>query len=48
MQSALERLDRRAESVEEAVRCEVWEESGIHSGRVVIHSTSRGCTRQTS
>jgi NAD+ diphosphatase len=28
-----------AESVEEAVRREVWEESGIHVGRVVIHST---------
>jgi NAD+ diphosphatase len=28
-----------AESVEEAVRREVWEESGIHLGRVVIHST---------
>jgi len=28
-----------AESVEEAVRREVWEESGISLGRVVIHST---------
>lgn len=28
-----------AESVEEAVRREVWEESGIHVGRIVIHST---------
>ncbi|KAI9822545.1 MAG: NADH pyrophosphatase [Pycnora praestabilis] len=28
-----------AESVEEAVRREVWEESGVHLGRVVIHST---------
>ncbi|KAF2267250.1 hypothetical protein CC78DRAFT_566378 [Lojkania enalia] len=28
-----------AESVEEAVRREVWEESGIYLGRVVIHST---------
>ena len=28
-----------AESVEEAVRREVWEESGIKLGRVVIHST---------
>ncbi|KAK3045819.1 hypothetical protein LTS18_013575 [Coniosporium uncinatum] len=28
-----------AESVEEAVRREVWEESGIVVGRVVIHST---------
>ncbi|KAJ9640038.1 NADH pyrophosphatase [Coniosporium tulheliwenetii] len=28
-----------AESVEEAVRREVWEESGIFLGRVVIHST---------
>ena len=28
-----------AESVEEAVRREVWEEAGIHVGRVVIHST---------
>lgn len=28
-----------AESIEEAVRREVWEESGVHLGRVVIHST---------
>ena len=28
-----------AESVEEAVRREVWEESGVSLGRVVIHST---------
>ena len=28
-----------AESVEEAVRREVWEESGIQLGRVVVHST---------
>ncbi|KAF2496929.1 hypothetical protein BU16DRAFT_507644 [Lophium mytilinum] len=28
-----------AESVEEAVRREVWEESGVHVGRVVVHST---------
>merc|ERR1711964_207319 len=28
-----------AESVEEAVRREVWEEAGVHLGRVVIHST---------
>lgn len=28
-----------AESVEEAVRREVWEESGIRLGRVVVHST---------
>lgn len=28
-----------AESIEEAVRREVWEESGIKLGRVVIHST---------
>lgn len=28
-----------AESVEEAVRREVWEESGVTLGRVVIHST---------
>jgi NAD+ diphosphatase len=28
-----------AESVEEAVRREVWEESGIVLGRVIIHST---------
>lgn len=28
-----------SESVEEAVRREVWEESGIRLGRVVIHST---------
>ncbi|KAL8953775.1 MAG: hypothetical protein Q9222_000392 [Ikaeria aurantiellina] len=28
-----------AESVEEAVRREVWEESGVKLGRVVIHST---------
>ena len=28
-----------AESIEEAVRREVWEESGVSLGRVVIHST---------
>lgn len=28
-----------AESIEEAVRREVWEESGVTVGRVVIHST---------
>ena len=28
-----------AESVEEAVRREVWEEAGVHLGRVVVHST---------
>lgn len=28
-----------AESIEEATRREVWEEAGIHLGRVVIHST---------
>ena len=28
-----------AESVEEAVRREVWEESGVRVGRVVVHST---------
>ena len=28
-----------AESVEEAVRREVWEEAGVHLGRVIIHST---------
>lgn len=28
-----------AESVEEAVRREVWEESGVRLGRVVVHST---------
>lgn len=28
-----------AESVEEAVRREVWEEAGVHLGQVVIHST---------
>ena len=28
-----------AESIEEAVRREVWEESGVQLGRVVIHST---------
>ncbi|GAM83904.1 hypothetical protein ANO11243_018940 [Dothideomycetidae sp. 11243] len=28
-----------AESIEEAVRREVWEEAGVHVGRVVIHST---------
>jgi NAD+ diphosphatase len=28
-----------AESVEEAVRREVWEEAGVFLGRVVIHST---------
>ncbi|KAB8360898.1 hypothetical protein FH972_024631 [Carpinus fangiana] len=28
-----------AESIEEAVRREVWEEAGVHLGRVVIHSS---------
>lgn len=28
-----------AESIEEAVRREVWEETGVTAGRVVIHST---------
>jgi NAD+ diphosphatase len=28
-----------AESIEEAVRREVWEEAGVHLGRVIIHST---------
>ncbi|GAB7346972.1 hypothetical protein MBLNU459_g3130t1 [Dothideomycetes sp. NU459] len=28
-----------AESIEEATRREVWEEAGIHLGRVIIHST---------
>jgi NAD+ diphosphatase len=28
-----------AESIEEAVRRVVWEESGVSLGRVVIHST---------
>lgn len=28
-----------AESIEEAVRREVWEEAGVTTGRVVIHST---------
>ena len=28
-----------AESVEEAVRREVWEEAGVRLGRVVVHST---------
>jgi len=28
-----------AESIEEATRREVWEESGVKLGRVVIHST---------
>lgn len=28
-----------AESIEEAVRRETWEESGVRVGRVVIHST---------
>ncbi len=28
-----------AESVEEAVRREVWEEAGVYLGRVVVHST---------
>ena len=28
-----------AESIEEAVRREVWEEAGVRVGRVVIHST---------
>ncbi|KAI9744289.1 MAG: NADH pyrophosphatase [Claussenomyces sp. TS43310] len=37
--SALAGFCEPAESVEEAVRREVWEESGISLGRVVIHST---------
>ncbi|KAI4147494.1 MAG: hypothetical protein L6R39_003092 [Caloplaca ligustica] len=37
--SALAGFVEPAESVEEAVRREVWEESGVKLGRVVIHST---------
>lgn len=37
--SALAGFCEPAESVEEAVRREVWEEAGVHVGRVVIHST---------
>ncbi|QSZ32615.1 hypothetical protein DSL72_002194 [Monilinia vaccinii-corymbosi] len=37
--SALAGFCEPAESVEEAVRREVWEESGVQLGRVVIHST---------
>ncbi|KAK6598439.1 NUDIX domain-containing protein [Botrytis cinerea] len=37
--SALAGFCEPAESVEEAVRREVWEESGVKLGRVVIHST---------
>lgn len=32
------------ESVEEAVRREVWEEAGVRLGRVVVHSTQPVCT----
>jgi NAD+ diphosphatase len=39
MYSTLAGFLEPAESVEEAVRREVWEESGILLGRVVIHST---------
>ncbi|RAL66433.1 hypothetical protein DID88_006124 [Monilinia fructigena] len=38
-QYALAGFCEPAESVEEAVRREVWEESGVKLGRVVIHST---------
>lgn len=37
--SALAGFVEPAESVEEAVRREVWEESGVKLGRVVVHST---------
>jgi NAD+ diphosphatase len=37
--SALAGFCEPAESVEDAVRREVWEESGVLVGRVVIHST---------
>jgi NAD+ diphosphatase len=39
MYSTLAGFLEPAESVEEAVRREVWEESGITLGRVVVHST---------
>lgn len=39
MYSTLAGFCEPAESVEEAVRREVWEESGVRVGRVVIHST---------
>lgn len=35
------------ESVEEAVRREVWEEAGVRVGRVVIHSTQPVSLRPT-
>jgi NAD+ diphosphatase len=37
--SALAGFVEPAESVEEAIRREVWEESGVRLGRVVVHST---------
>ena len=39
MYSSLAGFLEPGESVEEAVRREVWEESGVRVGRVVIHST---------
>jgi len=37
--SALAGFLEPGESIEEAVRREVWEESGVHVGRVVVHSS---------
>lgn len=37
--SALAGFLEPGESVEEAVRREVWEEAGVRVGRVVVHST---------
>ncbi|KAK5664074.1 hypothetical protein OQA88_288 [Cercophora sp. LCS_1] len=37
--STLAGFQEPGESIEEAVRREVWEESGVHLGRVVIHSS---------
>lgn len=39
MYSALAGFVEPAESIEEAVRREAWEESGVTVGRVVIHSS---------
>jgi len=37
--STLAGFQEPGESIEEAVRREVWEESGVHVGRVVLHSS---------
>ncbi|KAK1756130.1 NUDIX hydrolase domain-like protein [Echria macrotheca] len=37
--STLAGFQEPGESIEEAVRREVWEESGVHLGRVVLHSS---------